>query len=120
MSQLTSRPPPNYSRPLVEQGGTSVRENFQQRVRSLIYCQPQPEDNRYNVTADTFGDTPRTATSQLHHLMQRKNELVSQIGYIKRDTEQLRLKLQHFEKIADDYNIHSDQDLYKLLETLVT
>ena len=119
-SQVTSRPPPNDNRPLVEQGGMYVRENFEQSVRSPIYCQPQPEDSRYNVTACTFGGTPRTTTSQLHQLMRRDSELMNQIGYIKRDTDQLKLKLQHFEKIADEYNIQSDQDLYRLLETLVT
>ena len=70
--------------------------------------------------ADTFGGTPHTATNQLHHLMQQNNELISQIGYIKQDTEQLRLIFKHFEKIVDDYNIHSVQDLYRLLETLMT
>jgi len=119
-SQVTSRPPPNDNRPLVEQGGLCVRENFEQSVRSPIYCQPQPEDSRYNGTACTFGGTPRTTSSQLHQLMRRDSELMNQIGYIKRDTDQLKLKLQHFEKIADEYNIQSDQDLYRLLETLVT
>ena len=110
VSQLTSRKPLNYIRPLFKQGGSSVRENFEQRVCSPIYCQLYPGDNRYSVTLTTytFGGTPRTATSQLHHLMQRNNELVSQVGYIKRDTDQLNLKLQHSEKIADDYNIHLD------------
>ena len=119
-SQVTSRPPPNNNRPLVEQGGLCVRENFEQSVRSPIYSQHQPEDSRYNITAGTFGGTPRTTTSHLHQLMRRDSELMNQIGYIKRDTDQLKLKLQHFEKIADEYNIQSDQDLYRLLETLVT
>ena len=120
-SQVTSRSPPNYRGPSVEQGGSGVKENFQPCVRSPSYnCQPQPEDSRYDVTVDIGGSTPRTTTSQLYKLMQKKGDLVSQIRYLKRDTEQLKIKLKHFEKIANDYDIRSDQDLYRLLETLVT
>ena len=120
-SQVTSRSLPNYRGPSVEQGGSGVKGNFEPCVRSPSYdCQPQPEDSRFDVTVDIGGSTPRTTTSQLYKLMQKKGDLVSQIGYLKRDTEQLKIKLKHFEKIANDYDIRSDQDLYRLLETLVT
>jgi len=116
VSQLPSRPPLNYRRPSVEQGESSVRENFEQHVRSPIYnCQPHPEDNRDN--ADIYGGTPHTATSQYLH--EKKNDLVSQIGNIKRNTEHLSIRLQHFEKIAYDYGVHSDRDLFNWLESIV-
>ena len=118
-SKVASRPPPNDNGPSVEQGGLCDRNNYDQSVRSPIYCQPLQDDNRYN-TACAFGGTPRTTSSQVYQLMRRDGELMIQIGHVKRDTEQLKLKLQHLEKIADDHNIQSDQDLYRLLENLVT
>ena len=118
---ITNHPSSSYDRPPVERGESCVKESFEQHVRSPIYdCQPQPEDSRYTVTAGICGSTPRTTTSQLYKLMQKKGDLVTQIGYLKRDSEQLEIKLKHFVKIANDYDIRSDQDLYRLLETLVT
>ena len=118
---ITNRPSSSFDRPPVEQGESSAKESFEQHVRSPIYdCQPQPEDSRYTVTAGICGSTPRSTTSHLYKLMKKKGDLVSQIGNLKRDSEQLEIKLKHFVRIANDYDIRSDQDLYRLLETLVT
>ena len=118
-SLIVSRPSQNYIRPPVEQRGSSVRENFVLQDRSPIYnTHFQPEENRYGFATDVHGDTPRTTTSQ--YFSPLSNELKAQIGLLKRNTNQMKIKLQHFERTLYDHGIQTDREHYKLLSLLVT
>ena len=114
----TVRHIPSERRPL----GQSVREGSRPRIDNpnsnrLL----QSEEDIFGTTAKGCGETPRTASIQLSHVLNQNNPLLKHIGIgeLKREEEFITLKLEFFEDLCLERNVQTDQDRYKLLDKFV-